>query len=72
MPIRISNPDAEKLIREFAALAGVGLTEAVILAMRQAIKSHQDVGQAMHTLNAYGIGLPPKPAPKPRRSAKPR
>ncbi len=36
MPIDVDNPDA--LTRRFAAMAGVGITEAIVIAMREAIE----------------------------------
>ena len=42
MPINVNNPEADALTRQFAALAGVGITEAIVIAMREAIaRRHQ-------------------------------
>lgn len=38
MSINIKNAEAERLIREYAQKAGVGQTEAVTIAMRQALE----------------------------------
>jgi antitoxin VapB len=38
MGINIKNPETERLIREFAEKAGVGQTEAVTIAVRQALE----------------------------------
>jgi hypothetical protein len=38
MGINIKNRETERLIREFAEKAGVGQTEAVTIAMRQALE----------------------------------
>lgn len=38
MTINITNPEADRLTRHFAALAGVNLTEAIVIAMREAIE----------------------------------
>ncbi|MGU3465515.1 type II toxin-antitoxin system VapB family antitoxin [Methylobacterium sp. C33D] len=38
MPINVNNPEADALTRRFAALAGVGITEAIVIAMREAIE----------------------------------
>ena len=37
MPINVNNPEADALTREFAAMAGVGITDAIVLAMKEAI-----------------------------------
>ena len=37
MGINIKNPEAERLIREFAAKKGLGQTEAVTIAVREAL-----------------------------------
>jgi antitoxin VapB len=36
--INITNRDADKLTRRFAEMEGVGLSEAVVIAMREAIE----------------------------------
>lgn len=38
MPIHVSNPEADALTREFAELVGVGITEAIVIAMKEAIE----------------------------------
>ena len=38
MGINIKNPETERLIREFAEKVGVGQTEAVTIAVRQALE----------------------------------
>jgi antitoxin VapB len=43
MPINVNNPEADALTRRFAAMAGVGITEAIVIAMREAIaRRHED------------------------------
>ena len=37
MPINVNNPEADALTRKFADLAGVGITEAIVIAMKEAI-----------------------------------
>jgi len=37
MPINVNNPEADALTRKFAQLAGVGITDAIVIAMREAI-----------------------------------
>lgn len=38
MPINVSNPQADALTRKFAELEGVGITDAIVIAMREAIE----------------------------------
>lgn len=38
MPINVNNPEADALTRRFASMAGVGITEAIVIAMREAIE----------------------------------
>lgn len=38
MPINVTNPQADALTREFAELAGVGITDAIVIAMKEAIE----------------------------------
>ncbi|WP_416068610.1 type II toxin-antitoxin system VapB family antitoxin (plasmid) [Rhizobium sp. YTUHZ045] len=44
MPIRVDDPEAELLMRKFAWMAGVGITDAIVIAMREAIdrRSHAE------------------------------
>ena len=37
MPINVNNPEADALTRKFAVMAGVGITDAIIIAMKEAI-----------------------------------
>ena len=37
MPINVNNREADALTRQFAAMAGVGITEAIVIAMKEAI-----------------------------------
>jgi antitoxin VapB len=37
MPINVTNPQADALTRTFARLAGVGISDAIVIAMREAI-----------------------------------
>ncbi len=36
MPINVSNPDADALKREFAQTEGVSITNAIVIAMKEA------------------------------------
>lgn len=38
MPINVNNPEADALTRKFAEMAGVGITDAIVIAMREAIE----------------------------------
>ena len=38
MAINVNNPEADALTRRFARLAGVGITDAIVIAMREAIE----------------------------------
>jgi antitoxin VapB len=38
MPINVNNPQADALTREFARMAGVGISEAIVIAMKEAIE----------------------------------
>jgi len=38
MPINVNNPEADALTRKFAQLEGVGITDAIVIAMREAIQ----------------------------------
>ena len=43
MPINVNNPEADALTRKFARLAGVGITDAIVIAMREAIERRRAV-----------------------------
>ena len=38
MPITINNPEVDKLARQFVEIACVGITDAIIITMREAIE----------------------------------
>jgi antitoxin VapB len=38
MPIKVDDPEAETLTRKFAQMAGVGVRDAIVIAMREAIE----------------------------------
>lgn len=42
MTINVNNPEADALTRKFAKLAGVGITDAIVIAMREAIERRRD------------------------------
>jgi antitoxin VapB len=37
MPINVNNAEADALTRKFAGMAGVGITDAIVIAMKEAI-----------------------------------
>jgi len=37
MPINVTNPEADALTRKFAHMAGVGISDAIVIAMKEAI-----------------------------------
>jgi antitoxin VapB len=43
MPINVNNPEADALTRKFARMAGVGITDAIVIAMREAIARRRDL-----------------------------
>ncbi|WP_159952737.1 MULTISPECIES: type II toxin-antitoxin system VapB family antitoxin [unclassified Rhizobium] len=49
MPINVNNPEADKLTRQFAEIAGVGITDAIVIAMREAIERRSRVESAIET-----------------------
>jgi len=42
MAFHVNNPEADALTRKFAELAGVGITEAIVIAMREAIERRRN------------------------------
>jgi antitoxin VapB len=61
MTINVNNPEADALTRKFAKLAGVGITDAIVIAMREAIerrRSAETPRQTAERLRAkYGVTL---------------
>ncbi|MEJ5081211.1 type II toxin-antitoxin system VapB family antitoxin [Ochrobactrum sp. MYb379] len=49
MAINITNEEADKLIRKFAKLTGRNLTDAIILAVNEAIESRVNTETPMET-----------------------
>jgi antitoxin VapB len=71
MPINVNNPQADALTRKFARLAGVGITDAIVIAMREAIERRREAETPRQTaarLRAeHGVTLDEKgrtPLPK--------
>lgn len=42
MPINVNNPEADALTRKFASLAGISITDAIIVAMKEAIERRRN------------------------------
>jgi antitoxin VapB len=49
MTINITNKEADNLTRKFAELEGVSLTEAIIIAMREAIERRRNAATPLET-----------------------
>jgi antitoxin VapB len=71
MPINVNNPEADALTRKFAAIAGVGITDAIIIAMKEAITRRRTAETPLETAarirERYGVSLSEearKPLPK--------
>jgi antitoxin VapB len=61
MPINVNNPEADALTRKFAAIAGVGITDAIVIAMTEAIarraRAESPLDTAARIREKYGIRL---------------
>jgi antitoxin VapB len=73
MPINVTNPEADALTRRFAQLAGVGITDAIVIAMREAIERRRGAETPRQTaarLRAkHGVALGEEArTPLPRRA----
>ena len=42
MPINVNNREADALTREFARTAGVGITQAIVIAMKEALARRRE------------------------------
>jgi antitoxin VapB len=64
MPINVNNPEADALTREFANLVGVSLTDAIVIAMTEAIErrrtSETPLQTAARLREKYGVVLSEK------------
>lgn len=49
MPINVNNPEADALTRKFAKLAGVNITDAIVIAMKEAIERRRDAETPLQT-----------------------
>jgi len=43
MPINVNNPEADALTRKFANMVGIGITEAIVVAMTEAIERRREM-----------------------------
>ena len=49
MTINITNPEADRLTRRLAKMEGVGVTEAVVIAMKEALARRRDRESPLET-----------------------
>ncbi|MGK9166375.1 type II toxin-antitoxin system VapB family antitoxin [Inquilinus limosus] len=49
MAINVNNPEADELTRKFAKLEGVSITEAIVIAMKEAIERRRMAETPMQT-----------------------
>jgi antitoxin VapB len=73
MPLNVNNPEADALTRKFARMAGVGITDAIITAMKEAIARRRGAETPRETAaklrEKHGISLGRKARePLPRQS----
>jgi antitoxin VapB len=61
MALNVNNPEADTLTRRFAQMAGVGVTEAIVIAMKEAIARRRDSETPLETAarlrGKYGVAL---------------
>ena len=61
MALNVNNPEADTLTRRFAQMMGVGVTEAVVIAMKEAIARRRDRETPRETAarlrGKYGVAL---------------
>lgn len=64
MPINVNNPEADALTRKFASLAGVSITEAIVIAMKEAIERRRNAETPQQTAarlrEKHGIAMSDK------------
>lgn len=71
MALNVNNKQADELTRKFAELEGIGITEAIVKAMSEAIdrrrRAETPLGTVQRVLAKHGIVVPPEAAtPLPR------
>jgi antitoxin VapB len=61
MPINVNNPEADALTRKFARLAGVNITDAIVIAMKEAIERRRNAETPLQTAaklrEKHGVAL---------------
>lgn len=61
MPINVNNPEADALTRKFAKLAGVNITDAIVIAMKEAIERRRNAETPLQTAaklrEKHGVAL---------------
>jgi len=49
MTLNVTNPEADRLTRQFADLEGIGVTEAIVIAMKEALATRRTRESPMET-----------------------
>jgi antitoxin VapB len=49
VPINVNNPEADALTRKFAQIAGVNITDAIVIAMKEAIERRRNAETPLQT-----------------------
>ena len=61
MPINVNNPEADALTRKFARLAGVNITDTIVIAMKEAIERRRNAETPLQTAaklrEKHGVAL---------------
>lgn len=61
MPINVNNPEADALTRRFAHMAGVSITDAIVIAMKEAIERRRVAESPLQTASRlrekHGVNL---------------
>ena len=61
VPINVNNPEADALTRKFAHMAGVSITDAIVIAMREAIERRRSAETPLQTAarlrEKHGVAL---------------
>lgn len=64
MSINVNNPQADALTRKFARIVGVGITDAIVIAMKEAIERRRTAETPRETAarlrDKHGVRLPAK------------
>lgn len=63
MALNVNNLEADALTRRFAEMVGVGITDAIVIAMKEAIARRRDAETPLETAarlrRKYGVSLRP-------------